>query len=164
MDCIPDMTCLSCSREPGVGPGRETKKKVLIVDDEYLIRYSLQKLIEHEGFEAFTAGSGHEALCLFEERQPDIVILDIGLPDTNGLALLRTIKEMNPSAIAIMATGSPDAQGSVEAMKMGALDYLEKPFSMEHLKTLMRAGKRHNPREPTVGSAEQAPFEQWCEK
>ncbi len=145
MDCMPDMTCLSCSLGSCTGPGPETKKKVLIVDDEYLIRYSLQKLIEQEGYEVFTAASGHEALRLFEERKPDIVILDIHLPDTNGLVILKTIKEISPSAIVIMATGCPDAQGSVEAVKMGALDYLEKPVSIECLKTLMRAEKRQSP-------------------
>jgi DNA-binding NtrC family response regulator len=116
---------------------RAGKTKVLIVDDEYLIRYSLQRLLEREGYVAFTAGSGHEALRLFEERKPDIVILDIRLPDSNGLSLLKTIKESCPSVAMIMATGSPDVQSRVEAMKMGALAYLEKPVDMDSLKTLM---------------------------
>jgi DNA-binding NtrC family response regulator len=120
------------------GPCREAKKKVLIVDDEYLIRYSLKKLIEREGYAAFTAGTGHEALRLFEEQRPDIVILDIRLPDSNGLSLLKTIKESCPSVAMIMATGCPDVQSNVEAMKMGALAYLEKPVDMDSLKTLMR--------------------------
>jgi YesN/AraC family two-component response regulator len=120
------------------GPRRETRKKVLIVDDEYLIRYSLKKLIEREGYTVFTAGSGHEALRLFEEQRPDIVILDIRLPDSNGLSLLKTIKESRPSVATIMATGCPDVQSSDEAMKMGALAYLEKPVDLDSLKTLMR--------------------------
>jgi DNA-binding NtrC family response regulator len=141
MDRMPDMTCLSCSAAPAIGPRQGAKKRVLIIDDEYLIRYSLQRLIEQEGYEAFTAASGQEGLRFFEEQRPDIIILDIRLPDTNGFALLKTIKESSPSAIVIMATGCPDVQGSDEAIKMGALDYLEKPIDIEHLKTLMRAAE-----------------------
>ncbi len=131
-------------RSPAVVTGsyREARKKVLIVDDEYLIRYSLQRLLEREGYAAFTAESGHEALRLFEEQKPDIVILDIRLPDSNGLSLLKTIKESSPSVAMIMATGCPDVQSRVEAMKMGALDYLEKPFSLDALKTLMHGTKQ----------------------
>ncbi len=91
---------------------------------------------------ALTAGSGHEALRLFEEQKPDIVILDIRLPDSNGLSLLKTIKESSPSVATIMATGCPDAQSRVEAMKMGALAYLEKPLDMDNLKALMRSTKQ----------------------
>ena len=132
------------SRSPAVvlGSCREARKKVLIVDDEYLIRYSLQRLLEREGYAAFTAGSGHEALRIFAEQKPDIVILDIHLPDSNGVSLLKTIKENSPSVAMIMATGSPDLQSGVEAMKMGALAYLEKPLDMCNLKTLMHSTKQ----------------------
>jgi len=133
-----DPCFLPHSSAVSTGPCREAKKKVLIVDDEYLIRYSLKKLIEREGYAVFTAGSGHEALRLFEEQRPDIVILDIRLPDSNGLSLLKTIKESCPAVATIMATGCPEVQSGVEAMKMGALAYLEKPVDMDSLKTLMR--------------------------
>ncbi len=159
-----DMTCLSCSHDPGSGARAKIKKKVLIVDDEYLIRYSLQRLIEQEGYEVFTAASGQESLRLFEEQKPDIVILDIQLPDANGLVLLKTIKEINPAAVVIMATGSPDAQDIVEAKKMGALDYLEKPVNIDHLKTLVGGG-RQSSRESRVGSAGLIHiYERWREK
>ncbi len=141
MDCMSDRVCLLSSAASGVEPCPGTRKKVLIVDDEYLIRYAMRKLIEYEGYSAFTAGCGDDAFRLFNEQNPDIVILDIHLPDTNGLALLKTLKEISPSVTVIMATGCPDAQGSVEAMKMGALAYLEKPFSIDTLKTLMRGTK-----------------------
>ena len=137
----PDMTCLSCSVTPLTGQRRDGKKRVLIIDDEYLIRYSLQKLIEQEGYQVFTAASGQEGLRLFEKQKPDIVILDIRLPDTNGLALLITFKEISPSAIVIMATGCPDERSSEEALKMGALDYLEKPVNIGTLKNLMQAAR-----------------------
>ena len=159
MDCMPD-TISSCSRLANVRSLRETKEKVLVVDDEYLIRFSLQALMEQEGYEVFTAATGQDALRLFEEQKPDIVILDIRLPDTSGFVLLKTFKEIGPSAAVIMATCCPDAQGRIRAMKMGALDYLEKPVSIECLKTLMRAAKR-----PRAWSAALAHlYERWREK
>jgi DNA-binding response OmpR family regulator len=111
--------------------------KVLIVDDEYLIRYSMRRLLEQEGYAAFTAASGEDALHLFNEQKPDIVILDIRLPDANGLTLLKTVKDICPSVVVIMATGCPNAEDSIAAMKMGALAYLEKPVDIDVLKSLM---------------------------
>jgi DNA-binding NtrC family response regulator len=116
---------------------RHHQKKVLIVDDELLIRYSLQNLIEGENYKAITADSGLHALKSFEEEKPDIVILDIRLPDSNGLTLLKTIKDVNPAVTVIMMTACPDIPSSVEAMKMGALDYLEKPIDFDKLKNLL---------------------------
>ncbi len=139
MDCKSDKTRVSYSAVPAVGPCRGTKKKVLIVDDEYLVRYAMQKIMEDEGFSAFTAGCGDDALRQLREQKPDIVILDIHLPDINGLVLLKTIKEISPSVAVIMATGCPDTHASEEAMKMGALDYIAKPMSIDTLKALMQA-------------------------
>jgi DNA-binding NtrC family response regulator len=133
-----DSSFLPRSSAAVIGSCREARKKVLIVDDEYLIRYSLQRLLKREGYAVFTAGSGHEALRIFEERSPEIVILDIHLPDSHDLSLLKTIKESSPTVAIVMTTGSPNLQSSVEAMKMGALAYLEKPLDMYNLKTLMR--------------------------
>ncbi len=160
MDCMSDVTCLSHTAAPRAHPVRETKKKVLIVDDEYLIRYSLQKIIENEGYEAFTAESGLVALRLFEEQKPDIVVLDINLPDSNGLILLKTIKEISPSVTVIMATACPDIQSSVEAMKRGALDYLEKPIDIEKLKALLQTAtaKQESHRERVPGTQDSLVF------
>lgn len=121
------------------------QKKVLIVDDEMLIRYSLQNLIQRENFTTLSADSGLRALKMFEDEKPDIVILDIRLPDSSGLALLKTIKEINPEVTVIMITACPDIQNSVEAMKMGALDYLEKPIDFEKMKALLHSVKQDRP-------------------
>ncbi|MGE5174233.1 MAG: response regulator [Betaproteobacteria bacterium] len=142
-----DLTCVPHPPDPSIQTCQETKKKVLIVDDEYLIRYSMQILIGHEGYEALTAESGLEALRLLEEHKPEIVILDVHLPDSNGLLILKTIKEISPSATVIMVTGCPDIESSVEAMKMGALNYLEKPINIDELKALMHATEQQSPRE-----------------
>jgi two-component system response regulator AtoC len=124
-------------------------RKVLIVDDEYLIRYSLQRLIEREGFSVITADSGLQALQQFEQEKPDIVILDIRLPDANGLNLLKTIKEINPSVTVVMVTACPDIQSSVEAMKMGAFDYLDKPIDLDKLTNILNnLRQERSPGEP----------------
>src|SRR5690242_11686476 len=99
----PEVSYSSDRGPSGSGPERQ-KTKVLIVDDEYLIRYTLQHVIEEEGFAALTAETGMQALRLFEEQKPAIVILDIHLPDSNGLTLLKAIKENSPSVTVIMAT------------------------------------------------------------
>jgi len=144
---MPDHSLKISSQTPRSHPG---KLKVLLVDDEMLIRYSLQRLIEREGFSVITAESGLEALRQFEQEKPDIVILDIRLPDTSGLTLLKTIKEINPSVTVVMVTACPDIQSSVEAMKMGAFDYLDKPIDTEKLMNILNTLKQERPQDKTV--------------
>src|SRR3972149_8304432 len=141
MNNVSDVTCLSHSRSPHPRQDKIHNKKILVVDDESLIRYSLKSFIEGEGFIAITADSALNALKCIEEANPHIVILDINLPDSNGLALLKTIKETNPRIIVIMITGCADVQSTVEAMKRGALDYLEKPIDFDKLKAILDTTK-----------------------
>jgi len=120
----------------------KTQKKVLIVDDEYLIRYALKRFVEDAGFTALLADSCMNALKSIEEATPEFVILDIKLPDSNGLTLLKTIKETNPEIKVIMITACADIQSSVEAMKMGALDYFEKPIDFDKLTNLLALSRK----------------------
>ena len=115
------------------------------MDDEFLIRYSLQNLMESEGYSTITAGSGHDALRMVTARKPDIVILDINLPDANGLVLLRTIKKDHPSAAVIMATGCPAETYGNEAIRMGTIAYLEKPVNIDQLMGLMQSLEHSEP-------------------
>ena len=126
----------------------------MIVDDEFLIRYSLQNLIEREGFSVITADSGLHALQQFEAEKPEIVILDIRLPDSNGLALLKTMKELSPSVTVVMVTACPDIQSSVEAIKMGAFDYLDKPIDFEKLIGIMNSLKHEERAQDQTGRSE----------
>ncbi len=114
-----------------------SNKKILIVDDESVVRHSLKKFCEQEGYEVVTASSGVKALKSLEEMNPEIILLDINLPDTNGLELLKTIKEVKPEKAVIMITGHSDVGGAIEAMKLGALDYFEKPLDLEKLKNVL---------------------------
>jgi two-component system, NtrC family, response regulator AtoC len=125
-------------QEPPPSATVANRKKALIVDDEALIRLSLKKLFEREGFAVLTAGSGASALKVLERETPEIVILDVRLPDTTGHALLKTVKEVNPETVVIMITGHGDIRSSVEAMKLGAQDFLEKPLDFKDIKDFLR--------------------------
>ena len=120
------------------------KHKILIVDDEQTIRFSLKALFENKGYETFEAGDGASALALVKGRagkgvKPDVVLLDVQLPDMNGLKVLQEIKKRNPEACVIIVTGFGSVPQSVEAMSHGASDYVLKPFNVEDL--MMRIGK-----------------------
>jgi DNA-binding NtrC family response regulator len=115
------------------------------VDDEAMIRLSLKKLFEKEGFVVLTARSGSSALKVLEEETPEIVVLDVRLPDSSGIDILRTIKEVNPETVVIMITGHADIKSSVEAMKMGAYDFLEKPLDFGSIGNILRDLKRERP-------------------
>jgi DNA-binding NtrC family response regulator len=123
----------------------------LIVDDEALIRLSLKKLFDKEGFIGLTASSGASALKILDAETPEIVVLDVRLPDTSGIELLKTIKEVNPETVVIMITGHGDIKSSVEAMKIGAYDFLEKPLDFVNIGNILRSLKKEKPRADKSG-------------
>jgi len=113
---------------------------VLVVDDESLTLRTISRGLTAEGFEVFTAGSGEEALKLFEEEKPDLILLDIVLPGIDGVEVLRQIKATAPASIVVMMSAYHMVDRAVEAMKLGAFDYLIKPFHLADLSaTLQRA-------------------------
>ncbi len=115
-------------------------KKVLIVDDEALIRFGLEKFVKQEGYATISAGSGKKALELIEDQDPDIALLDLKLQDSiDGLELLSIIKKTRPKIVSVMISGQTEIHGAVEAMKLGARDYLEKPIDFDKLKSVLDA-------------------------
>lgn len=104
-------------------------KLVLIVDDEPGILSTLSQVLGDEGYDTIGTGWGEEALELYREKRPDVVFLDIWLPDRDGLETLQTLREMDPTAAVVMMSGHGSAETAVKAIKMGAYDYLEKPMS-----------------------------------
>jgi len=118
--------------------GTHHSLKVLIVDDEALIRFGLEKFLKQEGYNTISAGSGKKALELIEDQDPDIALLDLKLQDSiDGLELLSIIKKTRPKIIPVMISGQTEIHGAVEAMKLGAKDYLEKPIDFDKLKSVL---------------------------
>lgn len=111
--------------------------QVLVVDDEETICVSLAAWLTKEGFHVETAGSGPEALDLLAARLFDLYLLDIKMPGMDGLELMARIKDFQPDAAIIMITAHGSIQTAVESMKLGAMDYLCKPFDPESLSLLM---------------------------
>jgi DNA-binding NtrC family response regulator len=115
------------------------KPVVLLVDDEDTIRLFLEKTLREEGYEALTAATGTEALELTRSELPDLVLLDLKLPDMSGLDVLKQIKEEVPEVCVIMLTAFGDIETAVTAMKKGAYDFVSKPVNLEEL--LITIGK-----------------------
>ena len=107
--------------------------KLLIVDDEKLLRNSLKKHFQREGYQVYLAENARKAIDAYREYVPELVLLDIRLPDGDGLDVLREIREINPEALVILITAYGGIRSAVEAIKRGAQDYITKPFDIEEL-------------------------------
>jgi two-component system KDP operon response regulator KdpE len=119
-----------------------TPLKVLVVDDEPPIRKLLRMGLGTQGFQTIDAPNGKAAIELMVE-QPDLVILDLGLPDVPGLELLRQIRARREDLPIVVLSSRGDEAAKVEALDLGADDYVTKPFGMEELLARMRAALRH---------------------
>ena len=128
------------------------KKNILVVDDEKNIRFLITKCLEDAGYGVVTASDGESALKIIGEESFTIVLLDIKLPDIDGLQVLEKIKVLVPEQRVIMITAHGTIETAVEAMKLGAIDYLQKPFTPEEL----RAAVTHNISKTTTVWVEQA--------
>ena len=105
--------------------------KILVVDDESLICWSLSKMLERAGYQVATANSGNEAREKFESFKPDMAILDICLPDADGLELLREFKALDEDLLVLMITAEALSESVFRAFKLGAEDYIGKPFNLD---------------------------------
>jgi len=108
-------------------------KTVLVVDDEKLVRWSIRQKLESAGYQVFEADSCEAARALFKENLPDLVTLDVRLPDGSGLKLLLDMKKFSPNVPVIMITAYGAVEDAVKALKIGAYDYLEKPINFDRL-------------------------------
>ena len=113
---------------------------ILIVDDEEPIRKSLADILRDEGYEVASAASGKEALDLLSEAQPALALLDIAMPDMDGIETLRRFKETRPEMQVIMITGHGTIDTAVQTTKMGAYDFLQKPLSLERVSLAVKHG------------------------
>jgi len=110
---------------------------VLIVDDQEDLRYSLAKVVKKQGYSITTAATGKDAIEVLQSTVIDLVLLDIGLPDVNGIDLIPTIKETNDAVEIVILTGLNDAKTAVDALRAGALDYIVKPFDLLEFKSVL---------------------------
>ncbi|MBI1938973.1 MAG: sigma-54-dependent Fis family transcriptional regulator [Ignavibacteriales bacterium] len=109
------------------------KEKILVVDDDRDMCQLLSDILTTEGYEVFTAECGKIVLKETEKIRPEIILLDIRLPDKNGLEVLKEIKKSDENIIVIMLTASEEVHNAVNAMKLGAFDYFTKPFNNEEI-------------------------------
>ena len=113
---------------------------ILIVDDESLTLRTMGRALQAEGYEVLTAGSGEDALKIVAEEKPDLALLDVVLPGINGIEVLRQARKLSPAMIVVMMSAYHVVDRAVEAMKLGAYDYLIKPFHIaDMVATIQRA-------------------------
>jgi len=118
-------------------------KTVLVVDDEPKIVQLARDYLEHAGFEVLAAGDGRSAVHAIRTRRPDLVVLDLGLPDLDGLDVTRTVRAEGPTPI-IMLTARDDELDKLLGLELGADDYITKPFSPRELVARVRAVLRRS--------------------
>ena len=109
------------------------KKKVLVIDDERIVLDSIIKILTEENFEVDVNLSGREGLEWALSREYDIVLTDLRMPDIGGMRVLRDVKRAKPATPVVMITGFGSVKSAVQAMKLGAAEYLEKPFAPDDL-------------------------------
>lgn len=126
--------------------------RILIVDDEPAIRRFLKASLEAQGFATEAAENGGEALAALPRMKPDLVILDLGLPDLDGLEVIRRVRATDAVPIVVLSVRN-DEPGKVAALDAGADDYMVKPFGVEELLARVRAALRHRLQQQGLGPA-----------
>src|SRR5262249_59457355 len=106
---------------------------ILVVDDEEAILASLSSILEDEGYQVTIGKSGAEALRAYTMDPPDLMLLDIWMPEMDGLETLRRVRELVPTAQVMMMSGHGSIETAVKGIKLGAYDYIEKPLSFENV-------------------------------
>ncbi len=112
------------------------KKTILVVDDEESIHLLYREEFEEEGYNVISAMSGEEALKLFKEKEPDLVVLDINMPGMDGIEVLRQMKQMKPDVPVILSSAYPEYKQDLASWASD--DYIVKSFSMDELKESVR--------------------------
>jgi len=123
--------------------------QILLVDDELSIQRAMAPLLRSRGYSVTVAGTGREALDLFARERPDLIILDLGLPDINGIQVCRQVRELADTPILILSARGAE-KDKVAALDQGADDYMTKPFGPEELMARVRATLRRSLGRETV--------------
>jgi len=114
------------------------QSKILVIDDEEFITRSLKQHLEKEGCEVLTAATGEQGIEIFKDDGPDIIILDLNMPGIGGIETLRSLKNHDKDIIVIIITAHGDIETAVSAIKLGAYDFVEKPFELNRISVLIK--------------------------
>ena len=117
------------------------REKVLVIEDEKSISHFISTVLNNNGYEAMQARTGSEALSMITSHCPDLIILDLGLPDMDGVEVIRRIRSWSNAPIIVISARSEDSD-KIDALDAGADDYLTKPFSVDELLARLRATQR----------------------
>ena len=121
-------------------PTTSNRSRILVVDDEPSMRELLDIVLRREGHEVFKASNGRQAVEILEREPIDLLISDIKMPDMSGVDVLKAAKLLDADIVGIMVTAYASIESAVEAMHLGAYDYVSKPFNVEELKLRIRKG------------------------
>jgi len=114
------------------------RPRILVIDDEEIVRISCKKCLNPEGYDVNVAENGLEGLRLAEANHYDLILTDLKMPDMDGMEFLSKVKEMQPEAKVIMITGYSTVEHAVKAIRLGAYNYIEKPFTPDTLITAVK--------------------------
>jgi len=109
------------------------KRQILIVDDENDLRTLLSHVLTNAGYEIKSASDGEEAISMLSKYKFDLTLLDIQMPNVNGIQVLKFIKQHSPTTKAIMLTGYADLKNAMEAKEFGACDFIGKPYKLDDI-------------------------------
>nr|WP_282002745.1 response regulator [Geotalea uraniireducens] len=116
----------------------QLKKRILVVDDEENARIGLSKLLEREGFEVESVSNGYEALNYLMQRDVNVIVTDINMPEMNGITFLKELNKNFPQSNVIMITAYGGVDSYIEAMNLGAFEYINKPVKIDELKSILK--------------------------
>ncbi|UCF85568.1 MAG: response regulator [Desulfobacteraceae bacterium] len=128
--------------------GPEERLEILLMEDELTLAKGLQMVLAEEGYVVDLAPTGKSALDAFSQKGFDLLIADLRLPDIDGLEIIKWVKETRPQTIVIVITGYSTVYSAVEVMKMGACDYLPKPFTEDEFMTAVEGALKEKQKAP----------------
>ena len=119
-------------------PLAKEAKKILVVDDEENARVALAKLLSQEGFLVESVANGYEALNYLRQQEVNLIVTDINMPEMNGITFLKELNKSFPKSNVIMITAYGGVESYIEAMNLGAFEYINKPVKIDELKSILK--------------------------
>jgi two-component system, response regulator, stage 0 sporulation protein F len=118
--------------------GKQSAKRILLVDDEENARIGLSRLLSNEGFVVDSVSNGFEALSYLRQQDVDLIISDVNMPEMNGISFLKELNKSFPKSNVIMITAYGGVESYIEAMNLGAFEYVNKPIKIEEIKSILK--------------------------